>query len=269
MRNPRIRSIVVAAAVAALAFLAACNLPNTPPAPTQASDPVVTIDRHASPSTVTISTVTPGATIYYTLDGTPPRPGTYSSTATYSGPFVLYKTATVKALARKSGLDDSATVSSALSIVPVSLTIGVAHDFDGLALTLTGIHWYSYRDMWGATVNTSNVILEFRVSNGTGIDLGANPMYSWGVVLESPGGNQLDCLYNSGAFHDNAHSYQGYSVVSGASIMDSAAFAAPSQAAISLTFEGCAPYRRTFSDPAGYYFEVAFAKSDIASVPIS
>ncbi|MCU1241448.1 MAG: hypothetical protein JWO71_2174, partial [Candidatus Acidoferrum typicum] len=77
------------------------------------------------PVTVTLSTATGGATIRYTTDGTPP---TASSTA-YSAPFQLASSATVRALAMKTGLNDSAISNAVFTIgsssPPGPATIGI------------------------------------------------------------------------------------------------------------------------------------------------
>lgn len=56
--------------------------------------------------TVSLSTVTPGATIYYTTSGNLPVIGT-GFTKPYVGPFTLYGTATIRAMAVKTGLVNS------------------------------------------------------------------------------------------------------------------------------------------------------------------
>jgi len=56
---------------------------------------------------VTLSTVTAGAYIYYTLDGSTPTRGS----ALYSGVFTLTATTTVRAIAVKAGMTDSAVMS--------------------------------------------------------------------------------------------------------------------------------------------------------------
>jgi uncharacterized repeat protein (TIGR03806 family) len=53
---------------------------------------------------VTITDATPGTTIYYTLDGTPPT----ASSILYTGPFVVSNTVSVQAVATKSGAVNSA-----------------------------------------------------------------------------------------------------------------------------------------------------------------
>ena len=52
---------------------------------------------------------TPGATIHYTTDGSTPT----AASAVYAGPLTLTQSATLRALARKSGMADSAVASAA------------------------------------------------------------------------------------------------------------------------------------------------------------
>ena len=59
---------------------------------------------------VTLATTTPGATIYYTTDGSTPTTGSTSYTAT--GPFTLNASATVRAFAVATGHLDSAAASA-------------------------------------------------------------------------------------------------------------------------------------------------------------
>jgi hypothetical protein len=67
---------------------------------------------------VTISDTTPGATIYYTTNGT--RPTTSSSV--YSGPITVSATETVEAIAVATGLSNSAVGTAAYSIGPPAAT---------------------------------------------------------------------------------------------------------------------------------------------------
>ncbi len=66
----------------------------------------------SSAQTVSISTATAGATIKYTTDGSTPT----ASSATYTGSFLVSATKTVKAIAIKSGLSDSAVASGTYTI---------------------------------------------------------------------------------------------------------------------------------------------------------
>lgn len=64
--------------------------------------------------TVSLATATPGAAIRYTADGIPPT----STTGTlYASPFTLSGSATVQALASKSGMTDSAIASARFTII--------------------------------------------------------------------------------------------------------------------------------------------------------
>ena len=69
----------------------------------------------ASPQLVAISTTTPGASIYYTTDGTTPSAG-YGTI--YSGPISLDSNAVLKAIACAEGLDDSPVTSGNYSLIP-------------------------------------------------------------------------------------------------------------------------------------------------------
>jgi len=66
------------------------------------------------PVTVSLSTTTSGAAIYYTLNGTTPS----TSSMLYSRPFELEQTATVKAIGVLSGYSDSPVASASFFIAP-------------------------------------------------------------------------------------------------------------------------------------------------------
>jgi len=63
---------------------------------------------------VTLQTVTSGASIYYTIDGSTPT----QSSLSYTGPITLTSSATVKAIAIKSGFNPSAQASANFTVVP-------------------------------------------------------------------------------------------------------------------------------------------------------
>jgi hypothetical protein len=66
--------------------------------------------------TVTLSDTTSGATIFYTLDGTPPGTSVGGSTQQYDGPLTASSTETIKALATSSGMTTSGTASATYTI---------------------------------------------------------------------------------------------------------------------------------------------------------
>src|SRR2546428_286200 len=68
---------------------------------------------YASPQFVAISDATPGATIYYTTDGSTPT----SASSVYSGPIAVAQTTTIKAMAAASGMSDSAVASATYTIL--------------------------------------------------------------------------------------------------------------------------------------------------------
>ena len=70
---------------------------------------------YASAQSVTISSSTPSATIYYTTDGTTPT----TSSAVYSAPITVSTTETLKAMAVASGFSNSAVATAAYTINPI------------------------------------------------------------------------------------------------------------------------------------------------------
>jgi Chitobiase/beta-hexosaminidase C-terminal domain/Bacterial lectin len=66
--------------------------------------------------TVSLSDSTAGATIFYTIDGTPPATSVGGSTAQYTGPLTVSSTRTIKAIATASGYSNSAVASATYTI---------------------------------------------------------------------------------------------------------------------------------------------------------
>jgi hypothetical protein len=69
---------------------------------------------YSTAQTVTISDATPGALIYYTLDGTNPT----LSSAKYTGPITVSSTQTIQAIAAASSYSNSAVASATYTIQP-------------------------------------------------------------------------------------------------------------------------------------------------------
>lgn len=71
--------------------------------------PLISPDEGAAPQTVTLTSATSGAAIYYTIDGSYPRSG---NGTLYSAPFEVAAAATLRAVAYKSGLLPSGAAQS-------------------------------------------------------------------------------------------------------------------------------------------------------------
>jgi hypothetical protein len=114
-----IKAIVVASGFANSAIAsAAYTLAPPPTAATPTFSPVA--GAVPSGSTVAISTTTPGATIYYTTDGSDPT----LSTTQYTAPITITAAMTIKAIAMASGFVNSAVASAdyTLTVVPTAVT---------------------------------------------------------------------------------------------------------------------------------------------------
>jgi hypothetical protein len=249
-----------------LTIFYACSLNIDIPEDTIVSKPIISISSLSSPSQITLSTDTNGAKIYYTLDGTIPNPSSYyyGSTHLYSNPIFLYNPTTVKAIATKTGLEDSEVVIQSLAIEPVSLSIGDTHNFNGLEITLNDIFWYQWQDFYGAIYQTDKIAFEFSIKNNTGKTLDTNPIYAWGNIIEYPSSLQLNELYYSSIYSTNMDVFTGYSILPTASIVTAIYFNAASNDATSFKFFGepTFEYEGTFND-VGYYFEIEFNREDV------
>ena len=137
----------------------------------QASAPVITplTGNYTAPQTVTITDATPGATIYYTTDGTTPA----TTSNRYSGSFQITTTATVRAIAVATGYSSSA-------ITTATLTLASAPS----ALTLTGSVLVSKAAISGASV-------QLLAAGTTGYGSAATTESVSTAVTDSRGGFQL------------------------------------------------------------------------------
>jgi hypothetical protein len=77
-----------------------------------------TAGMYATTQSVTLSTTTGGATIYYTTDGSTPT----SSSTVYSSPITVSATTTLKTYASASGMTDSSVASATYTIAPAVAT---------------------------------------------------------------------------------------------------------------------------------------------------
>lgn len=138
--------------------------------------PVITPESgvYNSAQTVSISTTTTGAAIYYTTDGSTPNK---NSSNLYSGEFTVSSTATIKAIAYKQGMTDSEMASATITIQSGEQPDGTYFDFHT-----------SQPEGWPSTANTSaageytytlnNVAYKFNLSKKDG----TNGIYAGGTA---------------------------------------------------------------------------------------
>lgn len=117
------------------------------------------IDVATGTKTITLSTITEGATIYYTIDGTTPNPE-YSDI--YTAPLTLGDKSVIKAIAVKSGWKQSSTKSETVSEIPLHLT---DFNFGNPIYSETAVVLNSYRRANGL----SSLILDEKLTEAANI----------------------------------------------------------------------------------------------------
>jgi hypothetical protein len=100
---------------------------------------------YSSAQTVTISTTTPGATIYYTTDGSAPT----TSSSVYSSPITVSTSEMVEAIAAAAGYSNSSAGSAVYSITAIS-SLNPSSANTGSVVTISGVGF-------GATEGQSTV----------------------------------------------------------------------------------------------------------------
>jgi len=119
---------------------------------------------YSTAQTVSIATATSGATIRYTLDGSTPT----ATSPAYTGPIAVSSSRTVRAIALKSGMSDSAVGSAAYVITAQPGYVqGVAE------LGATATIWFK------PSTTATLAILHYKVGSGTQI----NPSMAWNATL--------------------------------------------------------------------------------------
>ena len=124
--------------------------------------PVITSSGVAGGQQVSITSTTSGATIYYTLDGTAP---TVSSTK-YTASFKLITSKTVKAIAIKTGMLDSAVATKSVIqvVAPVITSSGVAGGQQvSITSTTSGATIYYTLDGTAPTVSSTKYTASFKL----------------------------------------------------------------------------------------------------------
>ena len=111
---------------------------------------------YVDPQSIVISTSTTGATIYYTTDGSTPT----TSSSVYSSPINVASTTTIRAIATKSGLDDSGVASATYTFNVPEFQIGGIY-------RLTARHSNKVMEVAGSSLDNGAVIQQ---NSDTGTD---------------------------------------------------------------------------------------------------
>ncbi len=125
-----------------------------------------------TPQDVTISCTTDGATIYYTTDGTEPT----TSSDVYVSPLAVTQITTVKAMAAKSGMSNSAVATATYNIIPVITISNVPTDSLDFSGDFGSFDYEITNPVEGATIRVSSEtwINPYVYDNVVDFELGLN-----------------------------------------------------------------------------------------------
>ena len=143
--------------------------------------------KYTEAQTVTITSETQGASIYYTLDGSTPT----TSSTLYTEPITISETATLKAIATKSDMNNSA-VSTAEYTIITSTDGKITDVMTAGDLTATST---SYKDFTGVTLISDAVYAGNSAKNNGNIQLRSSNSNS-GIVTTTSGGTILTVKIN-------------------------------------------------------------------------
>jgi hypothetical protein len=114
----------------------------------------------SSTLSVSIADTTPGASIYYTTNGSTPT----TSSTLYLGPFTISASTTINAIATASGFSQSAQGSAGYTYSPVTSGVGVSDEFNETSLNTS---LWAVRAPAGGSAALSNGELVITVPGGS------------------------------------------------------------------------------------------------------
>ncbi|MDE6490508.1 MAG: chitobiase/beta-hexosaminidase C-terminal domain-containing protein, partial [Muribaculaceae bacterium] len=143
-------------------------LTERPVATATAATPVILpTDGTIRPNTdITITSETPGATIYYTTDGSTPVPGN-ASTSVYNSPIHLEKTSIIKAIATADGMQES-NIGARGFEVPIEYTCIadlLANAVDGVSYTLNSNMTVTYTKLATCWIKDDSGVIKLYGNN--------------------------------------------------------------------------------------------------------
>lgn len=142
-----------------------CQIYRVTPHTYQAASPVFSLqggnyDRVVS---LTLTTATDGASIYYTTDGSEPS----TASVLYNEPIVLKESAVIKAIAVRDGIAHSFIVGEGYNIAPVQINdnMYVGGDFNGWSLSETPMYYIGNNDWKSGSIDLQKGTHEFKFAN--------------------------------------------------------------------------------------------------------
>lgn len=153
---------------------------------------------YSSTQSVTLTSATPGATIYYTIDGSTPQ----ASSTRYTGSIAVSESQTIKAIAVKSGYERSAVMSETYTITTPTtptVTTGATSSLAETSVTLGG----------NVTDTGTESVTERGFVYGTTVSYGAttsttSPSFGTGAYTEGVTGLACETTYHYAAYARNS-----------------------------------------------------------------